>query len=294
MTTMDALPQCIGVVGAGQMGRGIAQVLAQSGRVQRVLLQDVSPQALHMARSLLHDNLLRLAAKNALAGQSPESILARMAFESDVQALAPCAWVIEAIPEDEALKRALFQRLDTLLPPAAVLASNTSSLPISGLASATRRPGQVIGLHFMNPPPRMALVEVIPGEQTSPAVRDQALALVRALGKTPVISRDVPGFLANRLLMPLLNEAMHALAQGVGSAEDIDATCRLGLNHPMGPLALADHIGLDTCLAILTVLHQGLGEARFAPCALLRDHVTAGRLGRKTGRGFYEYPETLS
>jgi 3-hydroxybutyryl-CoA dehydrogenase len=269
------------VVGAGQMGGGIAQVVAASGR--RVSLHDPAPGATERALGTMRRSLDRLAAKG---GADPEATLARVAVVPD---LVPAELMIEAVVEDAAEKERVFRRADAVLPPDAVLASNTSSIPIATLAAATGRPERVIGLHFFNPVPVMGLVEVIRAERTSDGTARAVVALARELGKEPVEVRDVAGFVSNRILMPFINEAVHALADGVAEAEAIDTVARLGFGHPLGPLALADLIGLDTCVAIMEVLERGLGDARYAPCPLLREHVAAGRLGRKSGQGFFEY-----
>jgi 3-hydroxybutyryl-CoA dehydrogenase len=269
------------VVGAGQMGGGIAQVVAGSGR--QVSLYDAFAGATERARQAMHASLVRLAAKG---GPDPDETLARV---TAVEELVPADLMIEAVVEDEAVKADVFRRADTVLPPGAILASNTSSIPIASLAKATERPGRVIGMHFFNPVPVMRLVEVIRAESTSDDTAAAIASLARDLGKEPVEARDVAGFVANRILMPFINEAVYALHQGVAEAEGIDTVARLGFAHPMGPLALADLIGLDTCVAIMETLRSGLGDERFAPCPLLVEHVEAGRLGRKSGRGFYAY-----
>jgi 3-hydroxybutyryl-CoA dehydrogenase len=269
------------VVGAGQMGSGIAQSLASSGRA--VLLHDSVDGATERALATMRRSLEKLAAKG---GADPEEALARV---EPVPELRPADLLIEAVSEDEATKLALFRAADELLPPEAILASNTSSIPIGTLAAATRRPDRVIGMHFFNPVPVMALVEVVRGPATSDETAAAIVELARELGKTPALANDRPGFVSNRILMPFINEAVWALQDGVAEPEAIDTIAKLGFNHPLGPLALADLIGLDTCVAIMEVLHLGLEEERFAPCPLLREHVAAGRLGRKTGRGFYEY-----
>lgn len=285
------LPRLVGVVGAGQMGAGIAQVVASSGL--RCLLVDTGPAALERARAAIADSLARLARKGQLGEGGAEAVLARLATAADIGALAEkgggADYVIEAVPESEPLKAAVFRQLDELLPAAAILASNTSSISITRLAAATQRPSNVIGMHFMNPVPLMSLVELIRGLQTSAATHAGAAALAAHLGKATVLSEDRPGFVVNRILAPMINEAFFALMEGVASAGDIDAGMRLGTNQPMGPLALADFIGLDTVLAILRVLHTGLGEAKYRPCPLLVQYVDAGYLGRKSGRGVYEY-----
>jgi 3-hydroxybutyryl-CoA dehydrogenase len=270
------------VVGAGQMGGGIAQVLAASGR--RVTLYDEAPGAVERARERIGASLEKLAAKGA--SHDPAAILGRIV---PGDGLVSADLLIEAIVEDAAAKRRLFREADGVLPAEAILASNTSSISITELGVATGRPDRVIGMHFFNPVPVMALVEVVRGLETSDETTDAIAGLARELGKTPAEARDFPGFVANRILMPLVNEAAYALMEGVADAEAIDTIARLGLNHPMGPLALADLIGLDTCVAIMQVLHDGLGDPKYAPCPLLRRYVAAGRLGRKTGRGFYEY-----
>ena len=269
------------VVGAGQMGGGIAQVVATSGR--RVSLHDELPGAAEKAHETMQRSLEKLAAKG---GASPSAVLERV---EAVTRLVPADLMIEAVVEDADVKKTLFRRADEILPPAAVLASNTSSIPISSLAAVTGRPDKVIGMHFFNPVPVLELVEVISADETSDETRAAIVRLAEDLGKVPAEARDSPGFVSNRILMPFLNEAAYALMEGVAEPEAIDTIARLGFAHPLGPLALADLIGLDTCVAIMEVLHEGLGDAKYAPCPLLREHVAAGRLGRKSGRGFYEY-----
>ncbi len=273
------------VVGAGQMGAGIAQVAAAAG--MRVTLVDVGEEQLARALTGIGGSLAKLAAKGQCG--DPDAVLARISTATDLSGAADAELAIEAASEDVELKLAIFRQLDGALGPRAVLASNTSSIPIGRLAAATGRPAQVCGMHFMNPPALMPLVELIRGLETS----DETVALVRgtaeAMGKTVAEARDVPGFLANRMLLPMLNEAAFCLYEGVGDAEAIDTVMRLGMNHPLGPLALADLIGLDTCLAILEVLHDGFGDPKFRPCPLWRQYVEAGRLGRKAGRGFHDY-----
>jgi len=271
------------VVGAGQMGAGIAQVLAASGR--RVLLHDPFPGATERAFEAMARSLESLARKG---GSDPAATLARI---EAVDGIGDAALMIEAVVEDAAVKQELFARADAILGAEAVLASNTSSIPIGTLAAATGRPDRVIGMHFFNPVPLLALVEVVRSAATSTETAVSVAELARQLGKVPVEALDVPGFVSNRILMPYVNEAAYALAAGVASAEAIDSVARLGFGHPTGPLALADLIGLDTCVSIMGVLERGLGEARFAPCPLLVEHVAAGRLGRKAGRGFYRYDE---
>ncbi len=269
------------VVGAGQMGGGIAQVVAASGR--RVSLHDAAPGAVERALEAMSRSLGKLAEKG---GRDPGEVLAHVEPAPD---LVPADLMIEAVVEDAAVKEDVFRRSDEILPPKAVLASNTSSIPITRLAAVTSRPDRVIGMHFFNPVPVLELVEVIRGLQTSDETTAEIVALAGELGKTPAEARDFPGFVSNRILMPFINEAAYALMEGVAEPEAIDTIAKLGFAHPMGPLALADLIGLDTCVAIMEVLHAGLGDAKYAPCPLLRQYVQAGRLGRKTGRGFYEY-----
>jgi 3-hydroxybutyryl-CoA dehydrogenase len=269
------------VVGAGQMGSGIAQVVAASGR--RVSLHDPFPGAVDRGVDAMRTSLERLAAKG---GADPAETLARV---QPVDDLVPADLLIEAISEDAVAKEELFRRADAALPAEAILASNTSSIPITSLAAATRRPERVIGMHFFNPVPVLRLVEVIRAVQTSDETAEAIVWLARELGKEPAEARDFPGFVSNRILMPFINEAAYALLEGVAEAEAIDTIARLGFAHPLGPLALADLIGLDTCVAIMEVLHRGLGDPKYAPCPLLRQYVQAGRLGRKSGEGFYRY-----
>jgi 3-hydroxybutyryl-CoA dehydrogenase len=270
------------VVGAGQMGGGIAQVLATSGR--RVSLHDAAPGAVDRGLAAMGKSLERLVAKGAEL--DPEDVLGRV---DPVEEIVPADLMIEAVVEDQAVKEAIFREADAVLPAEAVLASNTSSIPIASLAAATNRPDRVIGMHFFNPVPMMALVEVVSTTETSPETRAAVVELAQELGKTPAEVNDFPGFVSNRVLLPFINEAVWALHDGVAEPEAIDTIARLGFNHPMGPLALADLIGLDTCVAILEVLRDGLGDERYEPCPLLREHVHAGRLGRKSGAGFYTY-----
>jgi 3-hydroxybutyryl-CoA dehydrogenase len=271
------------VVGAGQMGGGIAQVVATSGR--RVSLHDAAPGAVERGLGGMRKSLERLAAKGAEL--DPDAVLNRVAAADD---LVPADLMIEAVVEDADVKKDVFRRADGLLPAGAILASNTSSIPISSLAAATGRPDKVIGMHFFNPVPVMALVEVVSAPSTSEETRVAIVELASELGKTPARANDFPGFVSNRILMPYLNEAVWALHDGVAGPDAIDTIAKLGFNHPLGPLALADLIGLDTCVAILEVLREGLGDERYEPCPLLREHVAAGRLGRKSGEGFYKYP----
>lgn len=269
------------VVGAGQMGAGIAQVVAASGR--DVLLHDALPGAVERGLETIRRSLTKLHEKG---GPDPDEVIGRIA---SVDAFAEADLLIEAIVESIDAKRELFRAADEALPAHAILASNTSSIPITELAAVTSRPGRVIGMHFFNPVPVLALVEVIRAEQTSDETVQAIVALARDLGKTPAEASDFPGFVSNRILMPFINEAAYALMEGVAEPEAIDTVAKLGFAHPMGPLALADLIGLDTCVAIMEVLHDGLGNPKYAPCPLLRRYVAAGRLGRKSGRGFYDY-----
>jgi 3-hydroxybutyryl-CoA dehydrogenase len=269
------------VVGAGQMGGGIAQVVAASGR--RVSLHDAAPGATERGLATMRRSLEKLAEKG---GADPDEVLARVEAVDD---LVAADLLIEAVIEDADVKQDVFRRADGLLPPEAVLASNTSSIPITSLAAVTSRPARVIGMHFFNPVPVLKLVEVVRGRETSDETAASIVALAEELGKTPAIANDFPGFVSNRILMPFINEAVWALHDGVAEPEAIDTIAKLGFAHPLGPLALADLIGLDTCVAIMEVLQKGLGDERYAPCPLLREHVQAGRLGRKSGRGFYAY-----
>jgi 3-hydroxybutyryl-CoA dehydrogenase len=269
------------VVGAGQMGGGIAQVMAASGR--RVSLHDAAPGAVERGLETMRRSLTRLADKG---GPGPGEVLARI---EPVAELAAADLMVEAVVEDAAVKAEIFRRADEVLPPGAVLASNTSSIPIGSLAAVTSRPDRVIGMHFFNPVPVMKLVEIVRARETSAETAEAVTGLARELGKTPAVANDYPGFVSNRILMPFINEAAYALQDGVAEPEAIDTIAKLGFAHPMGPLALADLIGLDTCVAIMEVLHEGLGDPKYAPCPLLREQVEAGRLGRKSGRGFYTY-----
>jgi 3-hydroxybutyryl-CoA dehydrogenase len=269
------------VVGAGQMGGGIAQVVAASGR--RVSLHDAAPGAVERGLEAMRKSLTKLAEKG---GADPGEVLGRVAA---VDEIVPADLLIEAVVEDFAVKKEIFVRADAVLPPEAILASNTSSIPITSLAAVTSRADRVIGMHFFNPVPVLKLVEVIRGLDTSDATAEAITGLAEALGKTPAEARDLPGFVSNRILMPFINEAAYALLEGVAEPEAIDTIAKLGFAHPIGPLALADLIGLDTCVAIMDVLHEGFGDPKYAPCPLLRQYVQAGRLGRKSGRGFYAY-----
>jgi 3-hydroxybutyryl-CoA dehydrogenase len=277
----------VGVIGAGTMGSGIAQVFAQSGF--RVIVQDVVPSALERGRAAIEASLARLVEKEIVASDTRDAALKNLSFTTALEELAAADYVVEAASERLEIKREVLASLDRLTRPGVVLASNTSSISITTLAAATRRPELVLGMHFMNPVPLMTLVELVRGQTTSSEAMATATDLCLRLGKTPVESADFPGFIANRILMPMINEAIFAVMEGVGSPEAIDTVMRLGMRHPMGPLTLADFIGLDVCLAILEVLHDGLGDPKYRPCPLLRRMVAAGHLGRKSGRGFYQY-----
>ena len=277
----------IGVIGAGQMGAGIAHVAALSGRA--VVLTDVDAALAEKGLAVVRKNLGRQVEKGKVAAGAADAALARISVASDLAALVDADLVVEAIVENEEVKRGLFSRLDALLKTGSILASNTSSISITRLAAATKRPESVIGMHFMNPVPVMQLVEVIRGIATSDATTEAVVAAAKEMGKVPVECRDFPGFVSNRVLMPMINEAVFAVFEGVATPEAVDTIMKLGMNHPMGPLTLADFIGLDTCLAILNVLHRGLGDDKYRPCPLLVQMVDAGWVGRKAGRGFYRY-----
>jgi 3-hydroxybutyryl-CoA dehydrogenase len=276
-----------GVIGAGQMGSGIAQVAAASGLT--VIMNDIKQEFVDRGLAGITKNLQRNVDKGKLAADEKDRILARIKTSTDLKDMAAADFVVEAASENETIKFKLFRELDEICKPHVILASNTSSIPIGRIAANTKRPGKVIGMHFMNPVPVMKLVEVICGLATAPETLETTLALTKRMDKTPAQSNDFPGFIANRILLPMINEAVFCLYHGVGTKEDIDTVMKLGMNHPMGPLALADLIGLDTCLAIMNTLCQGLGDSKYRPCPLLRQYVEAGWLGRKTGRGFYIY-----
>ena len=276
------------VVGSGTMGQGIAQVGAQTGLEVRVL--DIAPAALDKARAGIEKSLAKFAEKGKITAEAREAAHGRLVFTSDFeQATDGVDLVVEAIVENEEAKRDLFGRLDQATPDHAILATNTSSISITTIAAATKRPEKVIGMHFMNPVPLMKLVEVIRGHATSDETCADTMALAERMGKTPVEVNDYPGFVSNRVLMPLINEAAFTLMEGVATREAIDTVMKLGMNHPMGPLTLADFIGIDVCVAILDVLYRGLGDPKYRACPLMRRMMAAGHLGRKTGRGFYDY-----
>jgi 3-hydroxybutyryl-CoA dehydrogenase len=277
----------IAVLGAGQMGNGIAHVFAQSG--YEVTMIDISSDALEKGKATIAGNLDRQIKKGTLPAADKDAILGRVKTANSTEAIKDADLVIEAVTENRDLKFKIFADLDAKAKQGAILASNTSSISITEIGARTKRPELVIGMHFMNPVPVMQLVEVIRGLATSDATTNKVFELSKAVGKTPVEARDYPGFIANRILMPMINEAVYCLMEGVGTAESIDTVMKLGMNHPLGPLALADLIGLDTCLAILEVLHDGIGDPKYRPCPLLRTYVAAGWLGRKTKRGFYSY-----
>ena len=275
------------VIGAGTMGSGIAHVFAQYGWDTGLI--DSSPPALERALQGIRRNLDRQVKKGALTSDEAVRAVGRVTPASAIDATREADLAVEAVREDRDVKARVFRELDAALPPAAILASNTSSISITALGGATRRPAQVIGMHFMNPVPVMPLVEVIRGLETSDATSERVVAIARTLGKTPVVVRDSPGFVSNRVLMPMINEAIFCIMEGVAAAEDVDAVMKVGMNHPLGPLALADLIGLDVCLAILQVLHRDLGDDKYRPAPLLAQLVAAGRLVKKSGRGFYAY-----
>jgi len=269
------------------MGNCIAQVFTQAGF--EVRLVDAAPPALNRARGTIEKSLAKFVEKGRMTAEDRDAALARLSTGTGLEPLADVDYVVEAIVEDAQVKRDLFGRLDQLTRPEVILSSNTSSISITVLGAATKRPDKVLGMHFMNPVPLMTLVELIRGQATSPESMSVASALCVRLGKTALEAADYPGFIANRILMPMINEAIYALMEGVGTPEAIDGVMKLGMNHPMGPLTLADFIGLDVCLAILNVLHEGLGDPKYRPCPLLKRMVAAGHLGRKSGQGFYKY-----
>jgi len=279
----------VGVIGSGTMGSGIAQVLAQKG--YPVILNDVLPDALDRAAQGIEKSLQRLVKKGSLGEEQVPPILERISRTTKLEAVRECQFVIEAVSEDVEMKRKLFAHLDELTSPDTILATNTSSISITEIAAATKRPDKVIGMHFMNPVPIMKLVEIIRGLATSDETFEMTEKLAKDLDKTPVAVNDYPGFVSNRVLMPMINEAVYCLMEGVATKEDIDTVMKLGMNHPMGPLTLADFIGLDVCLDILNVLYDGLGDPKYRPCPLLIKMVKAKRLGKKTGQGFYDYAE---
>jgi 3-hydroxybutyryl-CoA dehydrogenase len=279
--------QTIMVVGAGQMGSGIVQVAAASG--MKVLLHDISMAFIDKGLASINKQLSRGVEKGGLTEVRKAEILSRIQPAEQLEQAEQVDLVIEAISENMVMKTSLFQRLDTICPPMAILASNTSSLPITEIAAVTGRPAQVIGMHFMNPVPVMPLVEVIRGLETSQEVFEAVYKLSERMGKTPVEVKDFPGFVSNRILMPMINEAIFTIYEGVASVESVDTVMKLGMKHPMGPLELADFIGLDTCLSIMEILYEGFKDSKYRPCPLLRKYVKAGRLGRKSGQGFYSY-----
>ncbi|TCS83763.1 3-hydroxybutyryl-CoA dehydrogenase [Tepidibacillus fermentans] len=281
------LIQKIMVIGAGQMGSGIAQVAAQAGF--QVIMQDIKDEHLSRGFKGIEKNLARYVEKGRISEEEKEQILARIQLTTELTLASEADFIIEAVTENMEIKTQIFQELDRIAKPEVILASNTSSLPITEIAAVTSRPGQVIGMHFMNPVSVMPLVEVIRGLATTDEVYQSVENLAKTLKKTPVEVNDFPGFISNRVLLPMINEAIYTVYEGVATPEAVDKVMKLGMNHPMGPLELADFIGLDTCLSIMEILHDGLGDSKYRPCPLLRKYVKAGWLGRKTGRGFYVY-----
>lgn len=277
----------IGVIGAGQMGNGIAQVCATAGL--KVTLVDINPEYLEKAKAQIAKSLDKLTSKAVITAAAAKAASDNLTYSSAIDSTSSCGLVVEAIVEKEAIKAELFKHLDQLLAADAIIATNTSSIPITRLGASTKRPDRFIGMHFMNPVPLMKLVEIIPGMATAAATTARIVTLAEAVGKTVVTSKDYPGFIVNRVLMPMINEAFRALHEGVANPEDIDNGMKLGCNQPMGPLTLADFIGLDTCLSILTVMYEGLGDTRYAPSPLLKQYVEAGYLGVKSKRGVYQY-----